>query len=101
MPKEKSPKSVCLDLRDLKKAINSEHYYTKTTDEVVSQISGAHLFSVVDAKKGYWHVPLDEASSSLTTFNSSFGRCRYSRLPFCLVVLPNIFGIFYLNLGIL
>ena len=77
---------VCLDPRDLNKAIKREHYYTKTIDEVVTQLSGAKFFSVVDAKKGYWHVPLDIASSYRTTFNTPFGRYRFTRLPFGLVV---------------
>ena len=42
---------VCLDPCDLNKAIKREHYYTKTIDEVVTQLSGAKFFSVVDAKK--------------------------------------------------
>lgn len=82
---------VCLDPRDLNKVIKREHYYTKTIDEVVTQLHGAKFFSVVDAKKGYWHVPLDEASSYLTTFNTPFGRFRFTRLPFGLVVSQDVF----------
>ena len=82
---------VCLDPRDLNKAIKREHYYTKTIDEVVTQLSGAKFLSVVDAKKGYWHVPLDEASSYLTTFNTPFGRYRFTRIPFGLVVSQDVF----------
>ena len=82
---------VCLDPRDLNKAIKREHYYTKTIDEVVTQLNDAKFFSVVDAKKGYWHVPLDEASSYLTTFNTPFGRFRFTRLPFGLVVSQDVF----------
>lgn len=82
---------VCLDPRDLHKVIKREHYYTKTTDELVTQLNGAKFFSVVDAKKGYWHVPLDEASSYLTTFNTLFGRYRLTHLPFGLVVSQDMF----------
>ena len=32
---------VCLDPRDLNKAIKREHYYTKTIDEVVTQLNDA------------------------------------------------------------
>ena len=69
---------VCLDPRDLNKAIKREHYYTKTIHEVGTQLNDAIFFSVVDAKKGYWHVPLDEASSYLTTFNPPFGRFHFT-----------------------
>ena len=82
---------VCLDLRDLNKWIKREHYRTKTIDEVVSELSDAKFFTVVDAKKRYWHVPLDEESSHMTTFNTPFGRFRFTRLPFGLVVSQDIF----------
>ena len=82
---------VCLDPRDWNKTIKREHYYTKTIDEVVTQLNDAKFFSVVDAKKGYWHVPLDEASSYLTTFDTPFGRFRFTRLPFGLVVSQDVF----------
>ena len=45
----------------------------------------------MDAKKGYWHVPLDKPSSYLTTFNTPFGRFRFNRLPFGLVVSQDVF----------
>jgi hypothetical protein len=82
---------VCLDPRDLNKCIKREHYRTRTVDEVVSELNNAKFFTVVDAKKGYWHVPLDEESSYLTTFNTPFGRFRFNRLPFGLVVSQDIF----------
>jgi hypothetical protein len=40
------------------------------------------VFSILDMKHGYWHVPLDEASRLLTTFNTPFGRYCFNRLPF-------------------
>ena len=51
----------------------------------------AKFFTLVDAKKGYWHVPLDEASSYLTTFSTPFGRFRFLRLPFGLTVAQDVF----------
>lgn len=79
---------VCLDPRDLNKWIKREPHYTKTINEVVTQLSYAKFFTLVDAKKGYWHVPLDEPSSYLTTFGTHFGRLRFTRLPFGLSCFP-------------
>ena len=47
-------------------------------------------FSVVDTKKGYWHVELDYQSSLLCTFNTPSGRYRIMRLPFGVVVSPDV-----------
>jgi hypothetical protein len=61
---------LCLDPRDLNKWVKREHYRTRTIDEVVTELKDAKFFTVVDARKGYWHVPLDEESSYLTTFST-------------------------------
>ncbi|RXN33036.1 Retrovirus-related Pol poly from transposon [Labeo rohita] len=34
----------------------------------------AKVFSILDAKCGFWQIPLDEESSRLTTFMTPFGR---------------------------
>jgi len=61
---------LCLDPKDLNKNIGREHYYTCTIDELLPQLCGKKFFSVVDTKKGYWHVALDHESSLLCTFNT-------------------------------
>ena len=40
------------------------------------------MFSKLDAKSGFWHIPLDDKSSFYTTFNTIFGRYRFLRLPY-------------------
>ena len=82
---------VCLDPRDLYIWIKREQHYTKTIDEVVTQLSNAKFFTLVDAKKGYWHVPLYKSSSYLTTLGTPFGRFQFTRLPFGLMVSQDVF----------
>ncbi|XP_063607727.1 uncharacterized protein LOC134782233 [Penaeus indicus] len=45
----------------------------------------------LDAKNGYLSVTLDETSSFLTTFNTPFGRYRYLRMTFGLVISQDVF----------
>ncbi|CAB4012215.1 Hypothetical predicted protein [Paramuricea clavata] len=73
---------LCLDPRDLNKWVKREHCRTRTIDEVVTELKDAKFFTVVDARKGYWHVTLDTESLYLTTFRTPFGRYRFNRLPF-------------------
>ena len=73
---------ICLDPRDLNKAIQRPHYPLKTLNDILPQLSGAHYFTKLDARSGYWNIKLDEASSYLTTFNTPYGRYRFLRLPF-------------------
>ena len=39
-------------------------------------------FTVKDATAGFWHIPLDFRNSLLTTFNTSWGKQRWLRMPF-------------------
>lgn len=76
---------VCLDPRDLNKAIKRPHYPLPTLEDLTCKLAGAQFFSVLDARSGYWAIKLTEESSKLTTFNTVFGRYRFRRLPFGLI----------------
>jgi len=82
---------LCLDPKDLNKNIRREHYYTRTIDELLPQLCGKKFLSVVDTKKGYWHVALDHESSLLCTCNTPFGQYRFKRLPFGVKLSQDIF----------
>ena len=73
---------LCLDPKDLNKAIKREHYRIPTIQEIASEFVGKCVFSTLDLKDGYWQVLLDEPSSLLCTFNTPFGRYRFTRMPF-------------------
>ena len=64
---------LCLNSRDLKKAIKRNPYYVRTIDAVIPKISGATHFNILDARSGFWQVELDDESSRLWTFNTPWG----------------------------
>ena len=68
--KENGRLRLCLDPKDLNKAIKREHHPIPTLEEITPKLAGAKLFSKLDARNGYWNVKLDEESSYLTTFNT-------------------------------
>ena len=72
---------ICLDPRHLNQAIKREHYQLPTVEEIATRVSGAKVFSKLDARHGYWQIPLDESSQLLTTFNTPFGRWCFTRMP--------------------
>ena len=82
---------ICLDPRDLNKAIIREPYHFKTPDDIAHLIAGACTMTVPDCFKGYWHQQLDEQFSYLTTFNTEFGRYRYTVMPFGARVAGDVF----------
>ena len=65
---------IYLDPRDLNKAIKKEYYQLPTFEEIASRLSGAKLFTKLDANKGYLQIPLHQESIRLMTFNTIFGR---------------------------
>ena len=73
---------ICIDPKDLNRALKREHYQLPTIEEITARMPGARYFSTLDARSGYWQIPLDEESSKLTTFNTPFGRFRFTRMPF-------------------
>ena len=73
---------VCLDPHELNKAIQREHYTLPILEDVLHDLRKSTVFSKADLSSGYWHVKLDDESSYLTTFQTCFGRYRYTRLPF-------------------
>jgi hypothetical protein len=76
---------ICLDPRDLNKAIKRPHYPLPTIEDIMPKLTGAKYFSVLDARSGYWAIKLTEESSKLTTFNTILGRYRFRRLPFGII----------------
>ena len=74
--------SICLDPRDLNRAIQDENYPLPTMEDIATQRHGAKVFTKLDVRNGFWHVKLSEESSYLTTFNTPFGRNQWQQLPF-------------------
>ncbi|KAF7652237.1 hypothetical protein LDENG_00099600 [Lucifuga dentata] len=73
---------TCIDPSALNKALQQSHYQITTIEEILPDIVKAKVFSVLDAKDGYWQVKLDNESSYLTTFWTPLGRFRWLRIPF-------------------
>ena len=82
---------ICLDPRELNKALLREHYTLPILEDTLQELGQSRVFSKADLSSGYWHVVLDETSSMLTTFQTDFGRYRWLRLPFGLNVSSEIF----------
>ena len=91
VPKKNGTLRLCLDPKDLNKAVQREHYPLPTIEDVATRLHGAKVFTKLDVRSGVWHITLDNASSYLTTFNTPFGRFRWRRLPFGIRSAPEVF----------
>lgn len=82
---------ICIDPIDLNKALKRVNYQMPTVDEILPELGNAKIFSTVDAKKGFWQLPLDENSSKLTTFWTPYGRYKWNRVPFGISPAPELY----------
>ena len=90
--KQGKPKlRICLEPTNLNKAIIRELYHSKTPEDISHLLADSTVMTVLDCKKGYWHQELDEASSYLTTFNTEFGRYRYTVMLFGTTIAGDVF----------
>ena len=78
--KKDSKLRICLDPKDLNRAIRRENYQLPTIEDIATRLYGAKVFTVLDVRLGFWHVCLDDRSSYLTTFQTPFARYRYKRI---------------------
>ena len=91
VPKKNGRLRICLDPKDLNKAIQRVHYPLPTIEDIATRLHGAKVFTILDVRSGFWHVVLDEPSSLLTTFHTPFGRYRWKRMPFGICSAPEVF----------
>ncbi|KAK3726556.1 hypothetical protein QZH41_001958 [Actinostola sp. cb2023] len=82
---------LCIDPKPLNKALKRNQYPLPTIEDVLPLLANARVFTVLDAKNGFWHIQLDEPSSDLTIFNTPWGRYRWLRMPFGLSPAPEEF----------
>ena len=80
-----------MDPRDLNEALEREHYYTHSVDEITVKLQGMTVFTIVDFRKGYWMVVLHPDSRKLTCMALPFGRFQWTWLPMGTVVAQDIF----------
>ena len=82
---------ICLDPKDLNTCVRRPHHYTRILEDILPQLQGASVFTILYARSGYWNSKLDDESKLLTTFNTPYGRYCFRRLPFGLISAQYVF----------
>lgn len=68
-----------------------ERFILPTLEDVAPKLSGATVFSTLDASSGFWQIPLDPSCKKLTTFITPVGRFCFKSLPFGITSASEIF----------
>ena len=66
--KNSTPKWLAVDLRKLNDQVRRPTYPTTTPRSALASIGVATFFTTLDARHGYWQLPLSDDAKPLTTF---------------------------------
>ena len=88
--KDGSPR-LCVDYRRLNDVTESDAYPMPDLNEMIRQMRGAKVFSVLDLKSGYWQVPLNQNARKYSAFRTRRGLYQFRVLPFGLKNSPMTF----------
>ena len=82
----------CIDLQKLNARTIKDAYSLPRIEELLDCLNGAHIFSSLDLKSGYWQVELDDDSIPLMAFTvGPLGFYECVRMPFGLTNAPATF----------
>ena len=77
VPKKEGKIRICVDLKPLNECVLREIHPLPKVDETLAQLSGAKLFSKLDANSGFWQIPLAKNSQQPTKTTMP----RYNKKP--------------------
>ena len=91
VPKDSGAVRICVDLKLLNENVLREVHPMPKVDTTLAQLSGATVFSKLDANSGFWQILLANESKLLTTFITLFGKFCFNKLRFGISSAPEIF----------
>ena len=91
VPKASGAVRICVDVKPMNENVLREVHPMSKVDTTLAQLTGAAMFSKLDANSGFWQIPLAEESRLLTTFVTPYGRFCFNKLPFGISSAPEVF----------
>ena len=91
VPKKSGDVRICVYLKPLNESVLREVHPLPKVDETLARLSGAKVFTKLDANSGFWQIPLSKQSRLLTTFITPIGRFCFNKLPFGISSAPEHF----------
>ena len=86
-PKKPSELRICVDMREVNKAIRRERHVTPTIDDIIFEQKGSSYFTKLDLNKGFHQVELALAVFAFPRFSPIAPRFRVFATPPCPLIL--------------
>ena len=82
---------LCVDYRRLNAISDADAYPMPRVDDMIDSLGKAKYITTLDLARGYWQVPVQEASRPLTAFATPYGLFQFRVMPFGLQGAPATF----------
>jgi len=88
---KKNDGRLCVDFRRINKVIVKDHFPLPLIDDQLDRLQKALVFSTIDLRNGFFHVPVAESSRKYTSFVTQSGQYQFLKVPFGLSNSPGVF----------
>lgn len=89
--KKDGTKRICVDYRALNKKVVRDEYPLPLIDDQIEKLYNAKVFTKLDLRNGFFHVPVDQDSRKYTTFVTESGTFEFLKMPFGFCNSPAVF----------
>lgn len=96
--KKDGTKRLCCDYRQLNEKIVRDNFPMVLIDDVIQRLQAAKVFTTLDLKNGYFHVPMDCVSIKYTSFVTHNGQYEFLYIcPLAYVIHRQFLGDTFLS----
>lgn len=85
---------LCIDYRRLNKVIRKDRFPMQRIDDQLDKLANFKIFSTLDLRNGFFHVPMNNESMKYTAFSTADGQFMFRKTPFGLCNSPASFNRF-------
>ncbi|KAK9736412.1 Reverse transcriptase (RNA-dependent DNA polymerase) [Popillia japonica] len=82
---------LCIDYRKLNKVVVKDRYPLPLIEDQLDRLQEAGVFSTLDLKNGFFHVPVEEQSRKYTAFVTHNSQYQFLKVPFGFCNSPSVF----------
>lgn len=82
---------VCIDFRKLNMNLVRDRFPSPLIEDVLDTLQGAKVFSTIDLKNGFFHVPVNKDSQKYLSFVTHNGQYLFLKAPFGCSNSPPVF----------
>ena len=91
VPKSNGEKRLCVDFRALNSITRTYLWPVPRVEDIFSMFGKTKMFTTLDLRAAYHHIPLDRDVIKKTAFILPFGKSKYLKFPFGFAQAPAYF----------